>query len=1299
MAVLLLQAAGAYLGGLFGPIGGAVGTAAGALAGYALDRALVDGTRRVEGPRLAGARPFSAEEGAAIPRLYGTARVGGTIIWATRFEETSSTRRQGGKGGTKVTEYSYFANVAFALCEGEIAAVRRVWADGREVDLTGVELRVHTGGADQAPDPLISAKQGASNTPAYRGLAYVVFERLPLGDYGNRIPQIQFEVLRPVGRLRHDISGVALIPGTTEYGLDTGLVTKKARPGEEAAENRHILFAGSDIAASLDELQALCRNLTDVALVVSWFGDDLRAGICSIQPGVTTASSAGFSRPWVVSGIGRAEARTVSTHGGNAAYGGTPTDRSVMAAIAEIKSRGLRVALYPFLMMDVAEGNGLPDPHGGSEQAAYPWRGRISCFPGSDQPETADKTTTARTQVEAFCGSAALVDFSPGDHTIEFSGAADDWGFRRLILHYAHLAVAAGGVDTFLIGSELRGLTTLRDAANAFPFVEALCELADEAKALLGPDTDICYGADWTEYFGHHPQDGSGDVFFHLDPLWARPSVSAVGIDNYMPLSDWRNADYRFGNPDGAIGPYDPTALRTAINSGEGFDWYYASFTDRQARIRTPIDDGAYGKPWVFRYKDLVGWWSNQHFDRIDGVEVLTATDWVPCGKPIWLTELGCPAVDKGPNQPNVFVDPKSSESFVPYFSSSGRSDLAPKRFLEAHAAHWDPASQNFDPAANPLSPVYGGRMVDHERTWVWCWDARPFPAFPLIENVWADGSNWHFGHWLNGRLEAPDLGSLINAILADHGLPAADVSLADGTLQGYVIDEPGSARAALEPLADLYGLAVCEDAAGLAFRSMLARPAAPLAVDEMVVEDAAAIVERVREPDHELPGEAVLVFRDHLSDFQTASARSLRAGVSGRLQRTFSFPGVLEHGQGTALVADWHRRLWAGRESVSLSLANYRAGFEPGAVVTLPDTDGSEFLVTEVEDGLVRRLRARRIDPAAPAAWTMSPRQTVGAPAIHAGKPYALFLDLPARTASAAPQDHFRIAVRQKPWKSQVLLASPEDTGFTPRATIDRPADIGELLAPLPAGTFEGRVDRAATITVALFDAEAASVSRLQLLNGANVAAVRSDGGIWEVLQFERADEISAGVWWLGGLLRGQLGTSDAMAVGAATSSPFVILNDRVKSAGLLAGEVGLPLNWRVGPSGTVISEDRFASYSEIGGVRARLPLAPVQLRCRTGSGGDLAFSWIRRGRIDADDWAATDIPLGEEREEYRIDVSGPGGPVVRSDTVSVPSWTYTGGDIAADFGGMPAEIDITVRQLSLSAGWGIPASRRFSL
>lgn len=84
--------------------------------------------------------------------------------------------------------------------------------------------------------------------------------------------------------------------------------------------------------------------------------------------------------------------------------------------------------------------------------------------------------------------------------------------------------------------------------------------------------------------------------------------------------------------------------------------------------MRTPIADGAYGEPWIWRFKDLFGFWSQQHFDRPGGVRASAPTAWVPGSKPIWLMELGCAAVDKGANQPNIFGDAKSAEGGLPYF-------------------------------------------------------------------------------------------------------------------------------------------------------------------------------------------------------------------------------------------------------------------------------------------------------------------------------------------------------------------------------------------------------------------------------------------------------------------------------------------------------------------------------------------------------------------------------------------------------------------------------------------------------
>jgi hypothetical protein len=221
VATLVLQAAGAAIGSLFGPLGAIVGRAVGGLAGNALDQSLFGQKRTVEGARLADLSVQGSREGAAIPRVYGRVRIAGQVIWATRFEEVASETREGGKGGggaTTVRSYSYFANFAVGLCEGPIARIGRVWADGKPFDLSAVTYRLHRGEETQGADSLIEAKQG--DTPAYRDTAVIVFERLALEDFGNRIPQLSFEVIRPAGGIEQDIRAVTLIPGSTEFGYD-----------------------------------------------------------------------------------------------------------------------------------------------------------------------------------------------------------------------------------------------------------------------------------------------------------------------------------------------------------------------------------------------------------------------------------------------------------------------------------------------------------------------------------------------------------------------------------------------------------------------------------------------------------------------------------------------------------------------------------------------------------------------------------------------------------------------------------------------------------------------------------------------------------------------------------------------------------------------------------------------------------------------------------------------------------------------------------------------------------------------
>ena len=95
MATLVLQAAGSLVGSFFGPWGTAIGSALGAMAGNSIDQQLFSPSQDMEGPRLDSTPAMAAEEGAAIPRVYGTVRVSSAVIWATRFDETKKRERQG----------------------------------------------------------------------------------------------------------------------------------------------------------------------------------------------------------------------------------------------------------------------------------------------------------------------------------------------------------------------------------------------------------------------------------------------------------------------------------------------------------------------------------------------------------------------------------------------------------------------------------------------------------------------------------------------------------------------------------------------------------------------------------------------------------------------------------------------------------------------------------------------------------------------------------------------------------------------------------------------------------------------------------------------------------------------------------------------------------------------------------------------------------------------------------------------------------------------------------------------------
>jgi len=268
MASLVLGTVGSFIGNAILPgIGGQIGYALGSMVGGALFQE----TQKYEGQRLNNLNVQSNSNGMPIHKGYGTWRDGGNIIWIGGFTEHKHTETQGGKGGptAEITNYTYTVSFAVAVNYDEISAIRRVWANKKlgadfalgSVGATGdlaKYMRVYKGDEYQMPDSLIQQYLG-SYTPAFRGIAYVVFENLPIEEYGNQLPQLEFEIIRKKGSLASESLSSVIIP---KFENSTGIPTDIY----ENSKNKYLyVFRQETTSISLQKVDQNSMTVVDSA--------------------------------------------------------------------------------------------------------------------------------------------------------------------------------------------------------------------------------------------------------------------------------------------------------------------------------------------------------------------------------------------------------------------------------------------------------------------------------------------------------------------------------------------------------------------------------------------------------------------------------------------------------------------------------------------------------------------------------------------------------------------------------------------------------------------------------------------------------------------------------------------------------------------------------------------------------------------------------------------------------------------------------------------------------------------------
>ena len=650
-----------------------------------------------------------------------------------------------------------------------------------------------------------------------------------------------------------------------------------------------------------------------------------------------------------------------------------------------------------------------------------------------------------------------------------------------------------------------------------------------------------------------------------------------------------------------------------------------------------------------------------------------------------WADELGCAAIDKGTNQPNKFIDPKSAESSLPYYSNGQRDDFMQVQYLKAMLGHWS------DPARNPVSSEYGGPMVDLSNAYVWAWDARPYPAFPNNRELWGDGENHGRGHWLNGRTGARTLASVVEEICLRAGVTDIDTSRLYGLVRGYLVDEVSDGRSAIQPLMLRFGFDAIERDGTLVFRHRDGLLTDRLDSGELALSpDLDGRVEQMRAAEAEMSGRVRLRFLEAGSDYGVTAEEAVLPDEETHAVSVNEVPLVMTRAEGRQTVERWLTEARVARDSVRFALPPSRLLLGAGDVVELPGDGGegaARFRIDRVEQTDLQMIEAVRVEPSVYLPSEMEEDAGTQSAFVPPVPVLPLFLDLPLMRGDEVPHAP-HIAVSARPWPGSVAVyASEADASYVLSDIVTSRAIMGLTETPLQAAR-PGLWDRGAPLQVKLFSGGLEARSVAEVLSGANVAAI-GDGtpGGWELFQFASAEVIAPDTYWLSDRLRGQLGTEAAMPAAWPAGSWFVLMNGVPSQIDLASSLRGVARHYRIGPAQRAVDDPSYRHVVEaFDGVGLR-PYAPVHLRAHRQAGGRLDLSWIRRTRIDGDRWDGTDVPLGEEAESYLVRIRR-GASVLRTVTTAEPAWSYSVADQAAD--GAQPDDSIEVAQISARFGPG---------
>jgi len=569
--------------------------------------------------------------------------------------------------------------------------------------------------------------------------------------------------------------------------------------------------------------------------------------------------------------------------------------------------------------------------------------------------------------------------------------------------------------------------------------------------------------------------------------------------------------------------------------------------------------------------------------------------------------------------------------------------------------------------------------------------------------------AKWRFFRGDGGSVS---MDSIVSNLTLRGSLESGDIdvtAISGLSVPGYFIGRQSTIRAAIQPLASVFFFDGVESDYVLNYiprdgkSSLVTIPQRDFAArsnDEPFNES------RIQEA--ELPLIFTITYMDSEKDYQQgaqSAKRILNPTPAVRSQDELSL------GIAAALTTDDAKRAaekalytsWIERSSFSVELPWTYVNLNPSDVVTLSLDSGVSFRTRIISFDLgvnytidmssLSEDAAQYTSTVDADAGTGTPLQEFAPEAVTKlillCSPLLRDSDDVGRTVS---QFYFMMSGFGQPgWTAGTMFKSAEGTEYAQvGSSVDEMAwgtsqnALGDVTCPF--GTDEVNTLRVYMNTGA---SKISSVTQLEMVNGANAAALVSSDNLPEIIQFRDVITNADGSFTLSGLLRGRRGT-DVFTSGHSAGDTFILLEASTgDTLPLSLGEVDQTRFYRAVTSGQLFESAATLTKSSPG--NDLKPYAPLNSTATLLGGDDIRLDWVRRTRVGgALKDGSGEVPLSEDSESYEIDVITGGVPTANSPYFSsTPTFTYTSAQQTAD-GFSPPLSTITVRIYQISAQVG---------